>query len=201
MRRSLAGADHQQRTARPLRVRRGGGSHAGGVWTRSRADAVPRSETSASRDSVAEAQCAGSGSLGRDPAAAVRRMTLIMLMLPAQIDDGLSPRRKPEAKTALQQSAGDDATAFQEEPGLGPHEDGADLEHPSCCGQTGGSRRRRGRQREKRARTGTTTCPDPTGITVVGQFESSPIERLRASRAYTKPEAAPATPKRAIGTR
>src|SRR4029453_8107196 len=49
----------------------------------------------------------------------------------AEIPGGVRPGREPEREPTAQETAGHDPAALQEQLGLGPHEDGADLEHPA----------------------------------------------------------------------
>src|SRR5262245_7401603 len=55
-----------------------------------------------------------------------------------EVSRGVRPVREPECEPAAQEAAGNDPTALQEKLGLGPHEDGADLEHPAARRQPDG---------------------------------------------------------------
>src|SRR5580692_10683395 len=53
-----------------------------------------------------------------------------------EIPGGGWPVGEGELEASRKETARDDLTALEDEFGFGAHEEGADLDHPCCCGQT-----------------------------------------------------------------
>ena len=81
------------------------------------------------------------GSHGRDDTTASRGLPNEISVAPAesQVPGGLGPTGESELKTGGEETAGNDLTALEDELGFGAQEEGADLEHPVCCGKADAS--------------------------------------------------------------
>ncbi len=62
-------------------------------------------------------------------------VNLLFLQRDDEVFCGLRPIGESELEAGGEETARDDLAAFEDEFGFGAHEEGADLDHPGCCGE------------------------------------------------------------------